>query len=82
MMNDRDILGQIHSLIEEEHELRSRLTAGEVTSEEENDRIRSVENALDQCWDLLRQRRARRAAGENPDEAAARPVNEVESYQQ
>jgi predicted nuclease with TOPRIM domain len=81
-MNDRDILGQIHSLIQEEHELRSRITTGELTSEEENERIRGLEKELDQCWDLLRQRRARRDAGENPDGAAARPVNEVESYQQ
>lgn len=45
-------------------------------------RLRQVEEALDQCWDLLRQRRAKAKAGENPNEADARPVNEVEGYVQ
>ncbi|MBB5080231.1 DUF2630 family protein [Nonomuraea endophytica] len=81
-MQDNEILTRISSLVAEEHELRSRLATGEVTSEEENARVKELEVALDQCWDLLRQRRARRGIGENPDEAAARPVSEVESYQQ
>ena len=58
------------------------LAAGELTSQEERERLRSAEEALDQCWDLLRQRRARREFGENPDEAAARPAGEVEGYMQ
>ena len=45
-------------------------------------RLRQVEEALDQCWDLLRQRRAKAKAGEDPNEADARPVNEVEGYVQ
>ncbi|MFI9555331.1 DUF2630 family protein [Nonomuraea endophytica] len=81
-MQDNEILTRISSLVAEEHELRNRLATGEVTSEEENARVKELEVALDQCWDLLRQRRARRGIGENPDEAAARPVSEVESYQQ
>ena len=63
-------------------ELRSQLAAGTLSSEQEHERLRSAEEALDQCWDLLRQRRARRGVGENPDGAAARPTTEVEGYQQ
>ncbi|MFI6498378.1 DUF2630 family protein [Nonomuraea typhae] len=81
-MQDNEILTRISDLVAEEHELRDRLAAGELTSQEENTRVKELEVALDQCWDLLRQRRARRGIGVNPDEAAARPVNEVEGYQQ
>jgi hypothetical protein len=45
-------------------------------------RLAQVEAQLDQCWDLLRQRRAKRDAGEDPDEAEARPISEVEGYRQ
>jgi hypothetical protein len=81
-MDDKQILGQIDELIETEHELRTKLAAGSLSSAEERVRLRAAEEALDQCWDLLRQRRARREFGENPDGAAARPVPEVEGYQQ
>ena len=81
-MDDKEILARINGLIETEHELRSQLSAGTLSSEQERARLRSAEEALDQCWDLLRQRRARRGVGENPDGAAARPTAEVEGYQQ
>ncbi len=81
-MDDGDILSRIHGLIDEEHRLRERLRSGEVTSDEENARIRDLEIALDQCWDLLRQRRARRDAGQDPDGASVRPAREVEGYRQ
>jgi hypothetical protein len=81
-MNDKEILERINGLIETEHELRSELAAGKLSSEQERERLRSAEEALDQCWDLLRQRRARREFGEDPDSAAARPSVEVEGYQQ
>ncbi|MFI6790417.1 DUF2630 family protein [Nonomuraea sp. NPDC050383] len=81
-MRDNEILSRINDLVTEEHELRGRLSAGEVTSEEENERVKELEVALDQCWDLLRQRRARRGIGEDPDSAAARPASEVENYRQ
>ena len=55
---------------------------GEGLSPEESEKLRTIEVALDQCWDLLRQRRARRNAGQDPDEAAARPAPVVENYQQ
>ncbi|NRQ35624.1 DUF2630 family protein [Nonomuraea sp. NN258] len=81
-MRDDEILTRISALVDEEHELRDRLTAGQVNSDEEHARIRELEAALDQCWDLLRQRRARRNAGEDPNEARARPAREVQNYRQ
>ena len=81
-MDDKEILGNIDHLIKTEHELRGRLAAGELTSEQEREQLRSTEEQLDQCWDLLRQRRARREYGEDPSGSAARPVDEVEGYLQ
>ena len=81
-MDDKEIMAHIGELIETEHKLRQQLAAGGLTGPEEQERLRAAEVALDQCWDLLRQRRARREFGENPNEAAVRPVGEVEGYQQ
>ena len=81
-MDDKEILTRISGLIETEHELRSQLAAGQLTSEQEREQLRSAEEALDQCWDLLRQRRARREFGDSPDDAEVRPIAEVEGYQQ
>jgi hypothetical protein len=81
-MDDKEIMAHINDLIQTEHKLRQQLAADELSSDEERERLRSAEEALDQCWDLLRQRRGRREFGENPDEAAPRPVSEVEGYQQ
>jgi len=81
-MDDKEILGHIDELIETEHELRSKVAAGKLSSAEERARLRSVEESLDQCWDLLRQRRARRDLGEDPSQAAVRPPSEVEGYLQ
>jgi hypothetical protein len=55
---------------------------GDGLSDAEQDRLRSIEVALDQCWDVLRQRRARRNAGQDPDTAAVRSADVVEHYQQ
>ena len=82
MADDLDIQHRIKSLIDEEHGLRSRLGAGEISVEDENQRLRSLEVELDQCWDLLRQRRAKREYAEDPDSASARPTDTVEHYQQ
>ncbi|MET8138801.1 DUF2630 family protein [Sphaerisporangium sp. NPDC005288] len=81
-MQDGEILAKIKGLIAEEHDLRSRVSTGEVSSDEEHGRVRELEAALDQCWDLLRQRKARREFGEDPDFSSPRPVSEVENYQQ
>jgi uncharacterized protein DUF2630 len=83
MMVERDseILGRVDELVAEEHELRARAT-GHGFGDEERARLRSLEEQLDQCWDLLRQRRARIEAGEDPGEAHVRPASEVEGYLQ
>lgn len=81
-MNDKDIMARITDLIDTEHQLRGQLQRGELSSEQERERLRSTEEALDVCWDLLRQRRAKREFGESADGAAVRPVSEVEGYQQ
>ncbi|MGP3910269.1 DUF2630 family protein [Nonomuraea sp. NBC_00507] len=81
-MRDDEILTKISALVDEEHQLRNKLTTGDVTTDEEHARVKELETALDQCWDLLRQRRARRSAGEDPDGAAVRPPGEVENYRQ
>jgi 5,10-methylenetetrahydrofolate reductase len=81
-MDEKEIMARISGLIDTEHELRTQLQRGELTSEQERERLRSAEEALDQCWDLLRQRRAKREFGESPDGATVRPASEVEGYQQ
>ncbi len=81
-MDDKQIIAHIDELIETEHKLREQLAAGQLNAVEERERLRAIEAELDQYWDLLRQRRARREFGENPVEAAPRPVSEVEGYMQ
>jgi hypothetical protein len=81
-MDDKEILGHIDELIQTEHDLRGKLAAGQLSSTEEQARLRSTEEALDRYWDLLRQRRARREFGEDPGESAERPASEVEGYMQ
>ena len=81
-MDDKEILAHIDDLIQTEHKLREQLAAGQLSSAQEREQLKATEEALDQCWDLLRQRRARREFGENPNEAIARPVGEVEGYMQ
>jgi Protein of unknown function (DUF2630) len=81
-MDDKRIHQHINELIATEHELRAKVADGELSSTEERAQLKAAEEALDQCWDLLRQRQARRQYGQDPDGAAARPVPEVEGYQQ
>lgn len=71
---------QIGELVTEERALRQQ--PGHRLSAAEYERIKQVERALDQCWDLLRQRRAKEEFGENPDEARPRSISQVEEYQQ
>ena len=77
---DQDILAQVNKLVAEEQELRNKLQHHEIDESEEQRRLRAIEVALDQCWDLLRQRRALRETGGDPREARVRPANEVEGY--
>lgn len=79
-MDDRELFDRINHLVDEEHRLES--GQGDGLSPEEDARLRQVEVALDQCWDLLRQRRARRSAGLDPDQADVRPASTVEGYRQ
>ena len=76
------IMTQIADLIEEEHELRQRRAAGELNEARELQQLRAAEIELDQCWDLLRQGRARVVAHQPPDEAKPRPASVVENYWQ
>ncbi|WP_329038946.1 DUF2630 family protein [Streptomyces sp. NBC_00178] len=80
-MADQDIFDNIDGLISEERALRTRSTADLGLSAEERSRLREVEVQLDQCWDLLRQRRALSEFGEDPSKARVRPADEVEGYQ-
>ena len=80
-MDNQDILERIQSLVEEEHRLRDADTSTEA-GDDNTARLAQRVAQRDQCWDLLRQRRAKRDAGANPDEAEARPVSEVEGYRQ
>lgn len=76
-MNDQDILTHIQALVEEEHSLREGSGSGQAPDPA---RLKYVEESLDQCWDLLRQRRAKREFGEDPDEAEVRDAKTVEGY--
>jgi hypothetical protein len=81
-MDDKAVLSRISDLVEEEHRLRRRRQAGELSTEEEQARLRDVEEALDQCWDLLRRRRAAREQGSDPDAEQVRDPSTVETYLQ
>ncbi len=81
MMDDPQIHGTIEQLVEEEHELWERESNG-TASENDRRRLLELRVSLDQCWDLLRQRRALREVGRDPDTAAAREPEVVERYEQ
>ena len=84
-MNDESLAARIERLVAEEHDLRSREQADSAdvdALEEERKRLLAVEVELDRCWDLLRQRRALRQAGADPDQATARDADTVERYLQ
>ncbi|HEX8034596.1 MAG TPA: DUF2630 family protein [Ktedonobacterales bacterium] len=80
-MNDNEILQRIEELVNEEHDLFKRSEHGQLEGDQ-HERLRSLQVNLDQCWDLLRQRRARREFGENPGEAKVRDASVVENYKQ
>ena len=76
-MNDRKVLDHITALVDEEQQLRSAAGDGAQNAE----RLKHIEEQLDQCWDLLRQRRAAREFGGDPSTATARDVKTVEQYE-
>ncbi|MEU6075334.1 DUF2630 family protein [Micromonospora sp. NPDC047074] len=82
-MDDKTILNRISELVDEEHRLRADAQAGESgTDDDARARLRALEESLDQCWDLLRRRRAARQAHGDPEAQGGRPVSEVERYLQ
>ena len=84
-MSDESIAARIENLVAEEHDLRSReqTDSSDVEAlDADQARLRAVEIELDQCWDLLRQRRALRDAGQDPEAAHARDASTVERYLQ
>ena len=80
-MDDSSIQDRIEKLVAEEQELRAQ-TGGASPDDERHRRLEQVKVELDQCWDLLRQRRAREEFGEDPDEAKPRDPDVVERYWQ
>jgi hypothetical protein len=80
-MEDTKVIANIEQLAEEEHALLAKEGDGTL-SDDEHGRLRSIEVELDRCWDLLRQRRAKRRAGEDPDDASVRDAETVEGYRQ
>ena len=81
-MDDKNVLDRIHGLVDEEHQLRQQLAQGKLSANEEHARLKELEEALDQCWDLLRRRRAAREVGNDPNAEQAHTVTEVEGYLQ
>jgi C4-dicarboxylate-specific signal transduction histidine kinase len=81
-MDDKTVLSRISGLVDEEHKLRQQLRRGEISGDEERARLTELEEALDQCWDLLRRRRAAREVGGDPDAVQAHSLGEVEGYLQ
>jgi hypothetical protein len=79
-MDDQDLIDRINALAHEEHELFEKESKGEAGTRD-RERLQELEVTLDQCWDLLHQRRALRNAGLDPDEAKVRDENTVEGYQ-
>ena len=80
-MDDKEILAQINKLAEEEQRLEEG-HVGDGLSDEEHARLHAIEVTLDQLWDVLRQRRAKRNAGSDPDAASERSAGVVEGYLQ
>ncbi|CUU53709.1 hypothetical protein CcI49_27070 [Frankia sp. CcI49] len=81
-MDDTKIFERIDTLVAEEHSLRLRRSQGDIDSDAERDRLVELEQTLDQCWDLLRRRRAARSVGADPDDTHAGSGNQVEGYLQ
>jgi Protein of unknown function (DUF2630) len=81
MSDDRDILSDIGRLVEEEEQLRAQRAGGGLDASA-HARLEAIERRLDQCWDLLRQRRAHEEFGLDPDNTGVRPSDVVENYDQ
>ena len=80
MTSDSDVLKRVKALVDEEHALRGRETETGDSPSGTGPRLAELERALDQCWDLLRQREALRDSGHDPNEASVRSEDQVENY--
>jgi hypothetical protein len=84
-MSDESVANHIERLVAEEHALRNREqvdTDDPASLEQDREKLQAVQVELDRCWDLLRQRRAIRSAGGDPDDAELRDADTVEHYRQ
>jgi hypothetical protein len=80
MEQDQQIFARINEMVDDERKLREAVASGAIDSATEHQRLGQLERELDQCWDLLRQRRALVDAGEDPGDAKVRPASTVENY--
>ena len=78
-MDDQQLIERINEIAHEEHALWEKEGRGEATDAEQ-ERLKELAVTLDQCWDLLHQRRARRSAGQDPDDTSVRDARTVEGY--
>ena len=81
-MDDSDILARIREMVDAEHELRRQMQDNPGQISDAAERLHDLEESLDQCWDLLRQRRAHREFAQDPNESQTRPRQQVEGYLQ
>jgi len=81
-MQDDQIVHRITELVDREHELRSAIQEGDGIDDEGRSKLEAIEVQLDQCWDLLRQRRAKREYADDPSQASVRDAGTVENYRQ
>jgi hypothetical protein len=79
-MEESDLLGSIRQMVDDEHRIRAEVERGETDADAARARLTDLQESLDQCWDLLRQRRAKLEFHEDPDQAELRPKEVVEKY--
>jgi hypothetical protein len=81
-MDDSDILARIREMVDAEHQLRRKMQDDPEEVPDAAQQLRTLEESLDQCWDLLRQRRAHREFAQDPNDSQPRPREQVERYLQ
>lgn len=81
-MDDSDILARIREMVDAEHQLRRKMQDDPEEVPDAAQQLRTLEESLDQCWDLLRQRRAHREFAQDPNDSQPRPREQVERYMQ
>jgi hypothetical protein len=81
-MDDSDVLARIREMVDAEHQLRRKMQDDPEEVPDAAQQLRTLEESLDQCWDLLRQRRAHREFAQDPNDSQPRPREQVERYLQ